>query len=332
MYKGSVRLNYIGIDVSKAKLDCLWLKDPEKNKVKTKSIDNKAEGHQELYDWLLKQTGSEAQEIMVTLEATGIYHETLAYTLFQKGFQVAVVNPARPKEFAKSLGSQHKNDKKDSFILALYGYRMRPELWQPEAPEIRELKALSARLEALENDLQREENRYEKAEFNASSEVVMASLNTMIKSIKDEKERLEKEINDHIDRHPYLKKDRQLLESIPGVGPVISRLMLSVIHSRGFTKASQVAAYLGLIPIQNESGVFRGRSRLSKSGPAKIRGKLYMAAVVAGRWNLDIQLQQERLLQQGKHKMAALCAAMRKLVHICFGVIKHQTKYQPQAM
>ena len=325
-------MQYVGIDVSKAKLDCLWLRDPEEKKVKTKVFANQQQGHRQLCEWLVKQTGACEQEVFITLEATGIYHEALAYHLHHQGFNVAVVNPARPKEFAKGLGNQHKNDKKDSFILALYGCRMQPSLWQPEPKEIRELKALIARLEALESDLQREENRLEKADFSPSSELVIESLHKMIQGLKQEKARLEKEINDHIDRHPYLKKDRVLLESIPGIGSVISRLMLATIHSRDFTKASQLAAYLGLIPIHQESGVFRGRSRLSKTGSGKIRSKLYMAAVVATRWNSDIVAQQTRLLKNGKTKMETICAAMRKLVHICFGVIKNQTEYQPQAV
>ena len=108
--------------------------------------------------------------------------------------------------------------------------------------------------------------------------------------------------------------------------------MLSVIHSREFTRAGEVAAYVGVIPTITESGVFKGRSRLSKKGPARVRAKLYMAAIVASQYNPDIIDQRQRLLAAGKTKMQALGAGMRKLVHICFGVIKNQTKYYPQAI
>ena len=120
------------------------------------------------------------------------------------------------------------------------------------------------------------------------------------------------------------------MQSIKAVGPVTSRLMLSVIPSRPFKKASQVAAYLGLVPVLYESGTFKGRSHLSKRGPANIRAKLYMAAVVAIKHNPDIKAQYERLLLNGKTKMQAIGAAMRKLVQICFGVVKHQREYQSQ--
>jgi len=111
--------------------------------------------------------------------------------------------------------------------------------------------------------------------------------------------------------------------------------MLSVIRSRTFNSASQCAAYLGLNPIQHESGTsVRRKARLSKAGDARVRAKLYMAAVVCiqQQHNPDIKRQYERLIKKGKAKMSALGAAMRKLVHICFGVLKHQTLYQVQAV
>lgn len=322
----------VGIDVSKAKLDCAWLKDPVKLKVKSKGgIPNTKAGIETLIAWLESSTQASPEHILVVMEATGIYHENLAYALFGKGFKVAVVNPARIKAFGKSLGATHKTDKKDSLLIARYGAAHPPALWSPEPQEIRELKALIARLEALEKDCQREQNRLEKVQISCATEVVIESIRNMIDQLSQEKKRLENQIDDHIDRHPHLKRDRQLLQSIPGVGPVLSRLMLSVIHSRAFKNAEQVAAFLGLIPKLVESGVFKGRSALSKQGPASVRAKLYMGAVVASQHNPDIVRQKRRLLANGKNKMQALGAAMRKLVHICFGVIKNQTKYSPQA-
>lgn len=320
----------IGIDVSKAKLDCCWLRDPEAVKLKTKVFKNTAPDHRKLGQWILAQTKSLAEEIHIVMEATGVYHEPLAYALYELGFQVSVVNPARTKEFSNSLGATHKTDAKDSLMLAQFGHRMKPGLWQPEPPEARELKALLARLEALEFDLQREMNRREKADFSGLSQRVFDSLEHMIKTFKEEKRRLEHDIDDHIDRHPQLKKNRELMASIPGVGPVLSRTILSVIHSRDFTSAGQLSAYLGLIPRIQQSGQWKGRSRLTKQGPSRVRAKLYMAAVVATKANPDIKRQYERLQANGKCKMQALGAAMRKLVQICFGVVKHQSEYRPQ--
>lgn len=322
----------IGVDVSKAKLDCLWLKDLQTSKVKTKVLPNNPAGFATLIEWIGKNTGAAVSECSFIMEATGIYHEALAYALHAAGAQVYVVNPARVRDFARSLGSRGKTDKKDSMILARFGAVNSLQAWQPEAPEIRTLRALLARLDALVKDIQREENRLEKAEISRASEDVIESIQLMLKALRDEKRRLERQIDDHIDHHPKLKHDRQLLESIPGIGTVLSRTMLAVIHSRSFDTARQCAAYLGLNPVPWESGSsIKGAPRMSKAGPALIRAKLYMGAIVASQWNPDIKAHRERLLAKGKSKMSALGAAMRKLVHICFGVLKQQVKYVPQA-
>lgn len=321
----------IGIDVSKAKLDCLWLRDLVNLKVKSKVFSNTPAGHQELLAWLMKQTGEPVGELRCVLEATGIYHEGLAYALHEAGVRVSVVNPAQLREYANSLGTRTKTDKKDALVIARFGATQQPRVWQPEPAEVRQLKALLTRLEAVKQDIQRELNRLEKAQITQTSADVVTSIETVYQQLQAEKVRLETLIDEHIDQHPGLKQDRALLESIPGVGPVISQQMVALLRSRAFAAASQCAAFLGLVPVQHESGtsVCR-RPRLSKAGNAQLRAKLYMAAIVAIRHNPDIKCQYERLLRRGKSRMAALGAAMRKLVQICFGVIKHQTPYLPQ--
>ena len=324
-------MQVIGIDISKDRLDCAWLRDIQTLRKKSKKFENSPKGHQELIAWAEKNTGVELTEIMFVMEATGVYHERLAYRLYHASAQVAVVNPAQVKAYGKSLGVRTKTDKMDSVVLARFGAKESPRLWQPEPPEIRELKALLARLEALGKDIQRERNRLEKTQISAASDSVKQSIENVIASLSDEKKRLEKDVNDHIDRHPQLKRDKELLESIPGVGDVLSRCMVAVFRSRAFSKASQMAAYLGLNPIEHESGSsIRGRPRLSKAGNANVRAKLYMPAVVSIQWNPDAKAIYRRLLANGKSKMSALGAVMRKLVHICFGVLKHQQVYSPQ--
>ncbi len=140
---------------------------------------------------------------------------------------------------------------------------------------------------------------------------------------------LQQEINQHIDRHPNLKDDFDLLQSIPAVGPQVGGNLLSVMHSHHFATAEQLAAYLGVVPVerQSDSSVL-GRAKLSKAGPARIRAVLYMAAIVATRYNPHVKALYERLLARGKSKMSALDAAMRKLVHLCFGVLKTRQPYQ----
>jgi transposase len=320
----------IGIDVSKSKLDCGFYRDLETGKVKTKVWPNTPQGHRQLVDWATRHLGVPIEQVSFVMEATGIYHEALAYALHEAGAEVAIVNPAQVRDYAKSLAVHTKNDRKDSLVLARFGLTQPWRAWQPEPPAIRELRALLARLTAVEKDLQRERNRQEKAQVSAASEQVLASIELVVTTLEQEQERLSRLIDDHIDRHPDLKKDRQLLESIPGVGAILGRHMLAVFHSRSFTTARQMAAYLGLVPVEHTSGSsIRGRPRLSKTGSAIIRAKLYMPAVVATTYNPEARATYERLIARGKSKMSALGAVMRKLVHWCFGVLKHQQAYSP---
>jgi transposase len=332
MNKGSNKMtDYVGIDVAKDKIDCLWLRDPVALKVKTKVLPNTPAGFATLRRWLEKNINPAAGDIHITLEATGVYHEALAYALHGMGFQVSVINPAYVRDFARGLGVRSKTDKKDSMVLARYGAMVSPRPWQPEAVEIRQLKALPTRLGALEKDCQRELNRLEKAQISQACEAVIESIEIITTQLQQEVIRVEQQIDDHIDRYPHLKQDRARLQSIPGVGKVLSREMLSVLHSRAFERASQAAAFIGVVPKLWQSGTLRGRTTLCKNGPARLRAKLYMGAVVAVRHNPDVKAQYQRLLCAGKTKMQALGAAMRKLVQICFGVLKHQSEYQPQS-
>lgn len=337
MDKGSDEMyEHVGIDVSKNKLDIGWIRDLRKNKIKTKVFKNQRQHLSALKDWLIKQTGQPPERILITLEPTGIYHEALIYFLYEQGFNLFLANPGKAKQYAKAIGLVHKTDKSDAMMLAHYGLDMnrsgKLSLWQPEPTEARHLKLLLRRLDALEQDLQREQNRLEASEHSDSNARVIQSIRDIISVLEQEIEKLKQEIDDHIDRHPQLRKNRQLLQSITGVGEVLSREMVCLFALKRFTHAKQAAAYLGLIPKLHESGTLKGHVTLSKAGPARFRSKLYMAAVVAGTHNPDIKAQKARLLGQGKHKMQALGAAMRKLVQICFGVLKHQQEYQPQVV
>ncbi len=258
-------MNTIGIDVSKEKLDCAWLR--EQDKVKTKAVTNKLAGWQDLLEWSLKNTGLAIEQQHFVMEATGIYHEQLATFLYEAGAKVSVVNPTQVKFYAQGLGVRSKNDKKDSVVLARYGSKENPKLWQPETQEIRTLKALLARFDGIKKDRQREKNRQEKAMISLAPDEVINSLSLMIAQLETEQQRLEKLIEDHIKRHDNLKENKALLESIPAVGKVIATRMLMVIGSRQFEDAHQCAAYLGLVPVQHESGSsVKGRARLSKAG------------------------------------------------------------------
>ncbi len=323
---------FIGADIDKRKVHCVLLLDPTTGKNHKKVVPNTPAGMQQLVAWFSKQTGQPVDELWVIMEATGPYHETAAQMLYQAGATVSVVNPKQLKDYAKGIGHKAKNDSQDALALADYGAKHRPRAWQPPPPEFRQLQALLQRLEALEKDLQRERNRHEKATVSAASTEVLASLERSIAFLEQEKKRLLSQIDDHINRHPNLRADRDRLLSIPGIGPVLSRWALMLLqHGQRFASAAQFAAYLGLIPSEHRSGetVYK-RPQLSKTGPGHLLAKFYMAAMVAVRYNPVVRAHYERLLQRGKCKMSALGGAMRKLAHICFGVIKNQTDFQLQ--
>lgn len=319
---------YLGMDVAKAKLDGCLLLDEVSGRRKTKVVNNTKSGIVDLLAWIIKQNVS-PEELHVVMEATGVYHEQAALALADAGVMVSIVNPAQVKDFGRGLAVRTKTDGVDSFVLARYGALLKPSAWAPPAPEARLLQALLARRDAIAQDLQRERNRQEKADATDTPERIRQSLADSIGFLVKQLAGLQRDIDEHIDRHPALKDDMALLQSIPAVGPQVGGNLLSVMHSHDFDSAEQLAAYLGLVPVERQSGSsVLGRARLSKAGPSRMRAVLYMAAVVATRYNPHVKAVYDRLLARGKSKMSALGAAMRKLVHLCFGVIKTRRPYQ----
>ena len=297
-------------------------------KRKTKVVGNTKSGIVDLLAWVAKQNIS-PDVLHGVMEGTGVYHEQAAPALAEAGVTVSIVNPAQVKDFGRGLAVRTKTDGVDSFVLARYGALLKPKAWAPPAPEARILQALLARRAAIAQDLQRERSRQEKADATDTPERIQQSLADSIGFLVKQLAGLQQVIDEHIDNHPDLQKDMALLQSIPAVGPQVGGNLLSVMHSHHFNSAEQLAAYLGLVPVERQSGSSAlGRARLSKAGPARIRAVLYMAAIVATRCNPHVKDVYERLLARGKSKMSALGAAMRKLVHLCFGVLKTQQPYE----
>lgn len=318
---------YLGVDVAKKKLDCMLL-DTLSGKLKSKSVPNTPDGFTALLEWLEKNNVVNPHVVM---EPTGMYHEGAALALADAGLVVSLINPAQLRSFAQGLGVKTKTDKADSAVLARFGAAQQPAPWQPPSPSARRLKALITRRDAVADDLQRELNRQEANDFSSVPETVGDSIAESITFIEAELKRLEKMIAKHINDDPDLRNKKDLLETIPGVGPRVSGHMTALFAGRTFGSAEQLAAYLGLVPVMWESGTsVRGRPHMSKAGPAYLRKVLYMPAVGARRWNPHIKALNDRLLAKGKSKMAAIGAAMRKLAHLCFGVINSGKPYDPK--
>jgi len=317
---------FLGIDVAKAKLDCLLL-DSVTDRRRSKVVPNTAEGWVALVNWLAKQ-GAARDDVHAILEPTGTYHEGVLFSLAQDGIAVSLINPAQLRRFAEGLGVRTKTDASDSAVLARFGAMLAPETWQPAPLKARELRALLARRDAVAQDLQRERNRAEQLGVD-TPERVRQSLREAISFLDDELRALQKAIDQHIDDDPGLKRIWELLDSIPGVGQRVADHFTALLAGRDFTCAEQLAAYIGLVPTEWQSGSsIKGRPRMSKAGSASLRQLLYMPAVVATRRNPHVQALYNRLLNKGKAKMSALGAAMHMLARLCFGVVRSGQPYR----
>lgn len=322
-------MKYLGVDVSKEKLDCCLLRDAGDTKRKTKVVANSPAGLSTLLSFMEKE-GVPPDELHVIMEGTGVYHQFAAETLCDAGMMVSIANPAQVKDFGRGMAVRTKNDTKDSFVLARYGALLKPVPWTPPSPEARQLQAYVAREDAIKKDIQREQNRKEKSVIGRAPGDVLASIDETIEFLNAQLKAIRKKINSHIDRHPDLKDDMELLTSIPGVGPETGHHMLAVMHTHQFRSAEQLAAYLGLVPVERQSGTsLHARPKLSKAGPKTMRAALYMPAVTALTWNPHIRALKERLAAKGKTPMAIVGAAMRKIVHLCFGVLRTRSRYSP---
>ena len=304
----------LGIDVSKQKFDVALLRE---NKLKHKKFSNNLKGHDALLTWLQQQNAS---NVHVCMEATGIYGEALAEHLYDAGLAVSIVNPARVKGFAQSEQRRTKTDKVDAGVIARFCAALEPGLWQPQPRKIRQLRDLVRRLEALNGMHQQEANRLEGADGFIAEQLQdhIDYLNTEIKKVK-------KLIRQHIDNHPDLKQRKALLESIPGIGEATINVILSEFGTiTQFKNAKALAAFIGVAPRIRQSGTsLRGRGTMSKMGRSALRKAFFMPALVALRHNPVLIELKARLTRAGKPKMAIVGAAMRKLVHIIYGVLKN---------
>lgn len=322
-------MHIIGVDVSKKKLHAAYLADAQRKKLKPKAAANTPEGFEALLTWAQRQTKASPGEMHFVMEATGVYHEAVAEALVAAGATVSVVNPKHVRHFAESEGIESKTDAHDRRVLALFGHAKRPPAWQPPSPQARQLRALLDRLDTVDADIQRELNRREKAAILRNTEV-LESHRIVLRALEAERERLRRDIDDHIDRHPDLRDKQALLASIPGIGEQLSRHLTALFSLKHFQRASQAAAFLGLVPKRHESGSsVRARPRLTKTGSAALRAKLFFPAIVAQRHNQHIRALTQRLRKAGKSPMVIAAAAMRKLIHLAFGVLKQQKPYDP---
>ena len=237
----------VGIDISKDKFDVALYNNDD---YKEAHFTNDKKGFRSLFNWLKKM---KAKDAPICMEATGRYAEALAMFLFERGLSVSIINPARIKSYADSQLQRNKTDRQDAKVIAHFAATQKVSLWSPPPPEVQELQALVRRLETLKEERTREINRKKSI---VTSKAVLKSIEKHIKFINDQIAQIEKQIDDLFDQHPDLKQQRDLLESIPGFGPVTSASFIAEVGDiERFESANQLAAYVGLTPKRHQSMV-----------------------------------------------------------------------------
>jgi transposase len=312
----------LGIDISKAKFDVVLLHEGQSVHA---VFANTRQGFGKLRHWLKKHA---VHQLHACLEATGTYGDELAEHLHGQGYAVSVVNPSRIKKYAESQMQRNKTDKSDAMVIADFCRTQPVDLWSPPDPALRELRELVRRLEDLHQMRTQEQNRL-KAE--PDNRAVSRILRKHITFLDQQIQEVQDLIRQHIDQHPDLKHQKDLLTSIPGLGDISASALLAEMGDvRSFEAARQLAAFAGVTPRQHQSGSsVHGRSRLVKIGNPHLRRILFMPALTARRCNPIVKPFCDNLALHHKPKMVVIGAAMRKLLHIAFGVLKSDTPFDP---
>ena len=309
----------LGIDVSKKDLALALLVNEKIYKTK---ILNNQEGFLELLKWLDKH---KIKEVTACLEATGHYGQQIADFLYFHNHKVSIINPSCIKAFANSKLMRHKTDEVDSVVIAEYASQNSLILYTPSSPEARQLKELYRCSQDLKNQRTQVICHIE----SSTLPYILNSWEKILKGIDCEIKELEKAIDSLIQANDSLKINYENLQTIPGVGKTTAAAVLAEIPDLdSFKNARQLAAYAGLVPqIRTSGSSVRGRSKLSKLGSSKLRKLLYFPAVVGKTHNPILKSFCDRLKSKNKPTMSIIGAAMRKLLHIIFGVIKNKTSF-----
>jgi transposase len=310
----------VGIDIAKLKFDVALQVG---SKWRTRVFDNNTTGFAACLKWAQSLAGH--VPLHVCMEATGIYYEALAIYLVEHEIKVSVVNPFQIAQFAKATGERNKTDRQDAKTITRFAATQSPPAWQAPPEHTRVLRDLLRRLEGLLAMERQEKNRQA-----VSSAVVQTSIESMLAILAQQIQTVKVAIAEHIERHPDLREEAKRLDSIPGVGEATIALVLAELPADVREDVRRADAFTGLAPRRMESGTsVKGRSRLSKQGASRLRKGLYFPAIVACQHNPVVKAFYQRMLQNGLTKKQAVCAAMRKLLHLIIGVLKSGKPFDP---
>ena len=304
----------IGIDVSKAALDC-WLNPVGRG------------WRCDYTDAAMAQLATELAQLQparIIVEATGGLETALVAELTAAGLPVVVVNPRQVRDLAKATGRLAKTDRLDAAMLAQFGAVLRPPVRPLPDPAQRELRALVARRRQLINMQTQERNRRR----SDAPDPVTAQIQAHLALLAEQITQLDRDIAARLQAHPVWQARAELLRSIPGVGPVLVATLIAELPELGQTSREQAAALAGVAPYNRDSGHWQGK-RAVWGGRRQLRAALYMATLAATRHNPTLRASYDRLLAAGKAQKVALTACMRKLLTICNAIIKSNTPWQP---
>ena len=317
----------LGIDIGKDQFVTLLLNEDQPSQQAT--FDNTPRGFARLQRFLKKR---KLKSLHACMEATGRYYESLADFLYAQGYTVSVVNPAQIKAYGDSQLRRNKTDALDAALIADFCRTQQPSLWTPPPPEWRQLQALVRHLEDLQADYQRQRNRQHALHHAAhTTPLVENNLKAQLDLLKQQIEQVKRALQQHLDQHPDLKRDKELLTSIPGIGDLTAGKLLAEFRAiRDFADVRQLVAFAGLNPRQQQSGQSaRGYTPISKQGRATIRAALYMPAVVAKNHAPSFRPLVQRWQQAGLCPMEIVVALMRKLLHLIYGILKSGQPFDP---
>ena len=294
----------------------------------SRNYPNTDRGYRDLITELSRDGGGSSKAERIVLESTGGYERRLVAALAGAGLPVVVVNPRQVRDFAKSTGQLAKTDKIDAHMLADFAARIRPDLKPLPTEEQEELRDFLTRHEQLVQMLVAEKTRLLQAE-GQGRHVLRKKIKSHIKFLERELTMLDSDLDGTLRKSEVWREKDDLLQSVPGVGNVTSRILLGLLPELGTVSAGEISKLVGLAPFNRDSGKFRGKRHI-RGGRARVRAVLYMATLVATRHNPVVKVWYQRLLASGKPKKLALVACMRKLLVVLNAMVKTKTRWQAQ--
>jgi transposase len=304
---------FIGIDVSKDRLDVHVRPTDE-----TFAVARDGEGLAALVSRL-----DVLDPYVVVLEATGGFEITVAAALVAAGMPLAVVNPRQIRDFARATGQLAKTDALDAKAIARFAEAVRPEPRAVPDEQARALGELVARRRQIIEMMTAERNRRRQL----TSRRLIKSVDRLLAVLLKELGELDREIGEGIRATPAWRERDQLLRSVPGIGNIVARTLIADLPELGHLDRKQIAALVGVAPLNRDSGKMRGK-RMIWGGRAAVRSVLYMAALVASRHNPVLAAFYQRLVSAGKAKKLAIAAVMRKLLTILNAMIRDNRPWQ----